>query len=1062
VSRGARHHGPLRVGGRLSGRAVAFNRWLPLSAGAAGRQGGWAAEALTIRRSGCTKFYRLDAAVRPPTRINRALQACLHARNVQSAPSRSRRTSTVESRPGRDLPSRVTPMSGGDEVQPYVQGSPPTPVLLKPVRIDLSAMFSTLASAATHTISGQWEAMTGDVAELVKATGVVTDPGEVAWLLVRRALLGAARALIAESSSLLRSVAGIAPDDMPEFIDGVLLEATVVVDEKFFRAPQELSIVAIFAEKLSEWLVNHGVTAPIGQSVERRLKTYFVHSLHLEWQRARKEYDPLRMSLDSPFAEAAAREAAWIAYSSWLEKQIAEGMLGQPFGLEELYVPLRGYYVVESRHLPKEAAALLSASHARFIVDLQAELDRWLASNAKDDPLRVISGGPGCGKSSFAKMFAAHVARQGKLRVMFVPLHQFDPSADIELAIGEFVRATHSLPYNPLDSNGGEEPLLIVFDGLDELAMQGKVASEVAQAFVRDVERMTGLRNRQDARIRVLLSGRELVVQANASEFRKRAQILHVLPYTTEQRREEEMELRIAAETEIQPTYDPGKLLSVDQRTVWWRQYGKISGRAYIDLPNELRRDDLVEITAQPLLNYLVALSFDRGELDFTQTVNLNAIYADLFTAVYDRAYGTGRHPAIRGMDQDHFLRVMEEIGVAAWHGDGRTTTVREIEEHCEASNLMSLLETFQDGAKSGVTRLLTAFYFRQHGNRKDGERTFEFTHKSFGEYLTARRIVRAARRIADELETRERTLEGGWDERDALKHWLQICGPASLDRYLFRFLENEVRLASDAAGGWMKVTSRLLSYVLRAGVPAELLDPRPKYREEERISRNAEEALLALGNTCARATGEQLVIRWPDRTSAGSWLGKLHPQRPGPTNGVAYSCLSHLALTKCVLDLKDFWNADLSNTNFDGSTLEYAVLMRATLKNTSFRHAQLNGANFRSAVLENVDFTDAFLSEAEFENATLTHVTLHHTEVQRVQLNRWNVRDSDIEVTESRSGPRGEIVFASGLISNIPGNLTPQEQMNIIVTDGVSPVRMKNMAMPVVSRGVKRRPTKR
>ena len=84
-----------RAGGALSGRVVAFNRWLPLSAGVVGRQGGWAAEALTIRRSRGTKFRRLNAAVRPPVNVNRARQASLlHVRNVQPAPSRSRRTST--------------------------------------------------------------------------------------------------------------------------------------------------------------------------------------------------------------------------------------------------------------------------------------------------------------------------------------------------------------------------------------------------------------------------------------------------------------------------------------------------------------------------------------------------------------------------------------------------------------------------------------------------------------------------------------------------------------------------------------------------------------------------------------------------------------------------------------------------------------------------------------------------------------------------------------------------------------------------------------------------------
>ena len=89
-------HARVEEGGRPSGRAAAFDRWLPFLAGVVGRQGGWAAEALTTRRSRCTKGNRLSAADRPPTRVSRAQRALspLHVRNVQPAPSRSRRSST--------------------------------------------------------------------------------------------------------------------------------------------------------------------------------------------------------------------------------------------------------------------------------------------------------------------------------------------------------------------------------------------------------------------------------------------------------------------------------------------------------------------------------------------------------------------------------------------------------------------------------------------------------------------------------------------------------------------------------------------------------------------------------------------------------------------------------------------------------------------------------------------------------------------------------------------------------------------------------------------------------
>src|SRR5690606_19492396 len=96
---------------------------------------------------------------------------------------------------------------------------------------------------------------------------------------------------------------------------------------------------------------------------------------------------------------------------------------------------------------------------------------------------------------------------------------------------------------------------------------------------------------------------------------------------------------------------DPHFLLEEDQRKIWWRQYGHATGKKYENIPIDLNRDDLHEITSQPLLNYLVALSFIRGELDFSQQVNLNTIYEDLLKAIYERAYADGPLKAVRNID---------------------------------------------------------------------------------------------------------------------------------------------------------------------------------------------------------------------------------------------------------------------------------------------------------------------------------------------------------------------------------------------------------------------------
>ena len=231
-----------------------------------------------------------------------------------------------------------------------------------------------------------------------------------------------------------------------------------------------------------------------------------------------------------------------------------------------------------------------------------------------------------------------------------------------------------------------------------------------------------------------------------ATKLREKKQISSVLPY-------------FVAEEERDKYHDPDGLPAEDQRQIWWQRYGKAAGKDYSALPADLGREHLAEITAQPLLNYLVALSYDRKTIKFTDKTTLNQIYADLIKAVYCRQYDEGGrvNSCAGGLEEGKFLRVLEEIALAVWHGDGRTATVSSIREKFTAGGIERYLEQFQEGAKAGVTRLLTAFYFRQSENHQDGDPTFEFTHKSFGEYLTARRIVRLLLVIQEELQRKQK-----------------------------------------------------------------------------------------------------------------------------------------------------------------------------------------------------------------------------------------------------------------------------------------------------------------
>jgi len=856
----------------------------------------------------------------------------------------------------------------------------PVSLLNRSISFSFKDLFKSATKAVVNGATGNFAKALGDVTDALASVRISQDCGEVAWLLIQRSLSQALHDLLEENEPLIYRDAdnplvilsrrGLPPDDpdaVTARLDLSLEQSEITIDENFFRSPRALPLLEHFKTPFRQWLELFGLNAAEADSIANRLPSYFVHALNEQWRARPEDYNCLKEAFDTPFTKAGAAEQAWQSYAALLQKQVDEPMFVEAFSLKQVYVPLRAYYFEKTAATDKETRLDPRAAEAtdakRIVIDLQQELDSWLANNDPSDAVRVISGGPGSGKSSFTKMLAAKLAEQNTRRVLFIPLHLLELSDDLEEAVRKFIRYLDPALTNPLAPEENAVPSLIIFDGLDELAMQGKIAAELAQQFVREILRKTDRLNVRPSRLKVLISGRELAIQSNTSDFKRPKQILHVLPY-------------FVSEASRREYTDAQNLLEQDQRQQWWSNYGKVSGNNYEGLPKELDRDELSEITSQPLLNYLVALSFTRGEVDLATESNLNVIYRDLLKAVYERGWAGGRNLALRGIEEDKFVRWLEEIAVAAWHGDGRTTTLEEIKSHTESGGGADLLNLFEEGADKGITRLLMAFYFRRAGVRESGEKTFEFTHKSFGEYLTAKRIVRLLRDMHEELERHRENVDKGWDEREVLRRWINLCGQSSLDKYIFRFMENEVRSAraSDAAH-WQRTLCRLIEFELRNGLPMEQVGIQT-FKEQTRQARNVEESLIAALSACARVSGKESRIEWPSNFSFAELLSRLH-SHPVEDAVFVYDHFNYLDAAGCELSIRDlyganFYRANLVEANLAGSYLEDANFEGANLRRAHLIRARLEAANLCGTDLTAADLTEADLSDVQVNEDTI------------------------------------------------------------------------------------------
>jgi uncharacterized protein YjbI with pentapeptide repeats len=478
-----------------------------------------------------------------------------------------------------------------------------------------------------------------------------------------------------------------------------------------------------------------------------------------------------------------------------------------------------------------------------------------------------------------------------------------------------------------------------------------------------------------------VLAGRELVVSALTGELGDERQIIHALGYLD---RDKRAQLGNDAARSIE-WQDPAKLLTADQRQQWWQNWATLSGKDYSDVPDAISRNkQLTELSDQPLLNHLLAITYTTRPDAIDSRTSINGVYASILTDVFKRSWGAndrsvGRAaqlPGLRRLREADFRRVFESIGLAVWqYGGGRSITLGEVERVADAEGVREPLALFTAAARSNAFDLLTAFYFRREG----AEVAFELTHKSFGEYFAARRLFR----LVEELH--------GWlaqdeiDGEEALRRWYRWTHAARITQEILDFLEGELRaLAVEEICDRRATLIRLFDRNLRTGMAhltGEGLPSQATFRQAQQRDAAAELALFTLigahsavliEKTEEMAVGERReVVRWspawPDRevqqrTSAWDLLRRLEA---GTAND---------PLVRRYMQGMDLEQQVLS-TNLAVACWVFATAKLANLSHANLLAANLFHADLRGADLSHADLRDADLFHADLRDADLSGV---------------------------------------------------------------------------------------
>lgn len=838
---------------------------------------------------------------------------------------------------------------------------------------DAKEFFSALGKTAVNIAMQDTKGATENALDMLKATGLEGQTAAaLAWELINTSLHRSIYNLVVESADLLTNKgiddAGI--EELSETLSLAMQKKPVGINSDFFTNPKQIALLSAIEQPLTDWLLGLGLSQYEANSIYLRLKDSFPVTLHQQWLSDAATYGPIQDAVISPFLQATKVEREWSMYHSWLQEQANKPVFSEAFGLKQVYVPLRGYYEEKAEQSEDLEQNQNQNRKKKCVVNVDDEIFRWVENYKADDAIKVISGGPGSGKSSTAKILAAEISQKiPGIHVLFIPLHLFDIDDDLSTAIENFIKDDRFLSFNPLDGTNGQERILLIFDGLDELSMRGKAASDAAMAFVEEVIIKINRYNGQGHRRQAIITGRDVAVQSTKNKLRKCKQVLKLLPYFVDE--------------EFYGDYhDPNSLLEVDQRNIWWEKYAKAKGLDYKELPEKLDKNSLTPITQEPLLNYLVALAFEGGRITFDENITLNVIYADLLKAVHKRKWEKETHPGTLDLTQDSFERVLEEIALAVWHGHGRTATFSSIQLACEKANLSSQLGEFKEDAKKGVSKLLTAFYFRESEQHVSNENTFEFTHKSFGEYLIGRKIARTFTQIHKHLQSYyQEPMSFPFNEETALTNWLELCGPAKVDRYIFEFLVNEIRDHKDFEPDWQKTAHQLIKRSVEKTWPIEKITGL-NFHEMKSYIHNANSTLMNIHFACAQRTKVRSEFNSKkDNNLLLEWVTASLPRVGGSQNSKA---ISYMSFPNCNFPLVNFNFLHIEDVSFLEGNVSFS-----TCVHSSFSHSDFSKVGFFNAVVRSTYFYDCEFINTHFQSSTFNLGQFKKTALDEANLNR-------------------------------------------------------------------------
>jgi len=816
-----------------------------------------------------------------------------------------------------------------------------------------------------------------------------------AWLLISGAALFALEKLISETK-LKTSPSQV---DLARLADDIATRVetrTYTLEPDFFSHPNGLRLLDDIAHEASSWIAKFGAELSPAAATAIFHK-YFPSGLHRVWLKDAALFKELETALSSPFVPFLKISAERDAYLQYIEDDFTSiRLIGQEeddptaVRLAQVFVPLRAFFEEAEERKNKRNVRRPDSEEARtrrHVVELFDELNNWINRSDRRDPLRIISGGPGIGKSSSMRAFAAYVARDESAYPLFIPLQKLGNSdRALKFRLDSYLTESKAFSFgkSPLDIHEvplSSGPILLIFDGLDELVRPGKDADEIAREFIFELQRLLetenyGLKDNQPPRVIAIVAGRIAAAGSAAKALKQSGrQVLHLLRYVEDRK--------------YNTFFDPNRLLKTDQRKTWWNLWQNAATSVPHKIPKQLLAQNLFEITVEPMLLYFIA--FVRPWEHAQKGLDRNALYNTLLRHFYMRECSKGdRNFATEFQTFEEYELVLQAMAMAAWYdGSTRNATIESVISLLTNWNLhlANALKNVIGSSKPAVGAAL-AFYMRP-GEQPN---SFEFIHKTFAEYLVARRVVAAVRSMAatlPEAHDTHRPLDDKFDTEHQLLIWLKLLGPRAFDHDLVRFVRDEVDSYASKNDKspiplWRRAILRCIRSAIEIGMPAHQLfvlsakdtPLRPQnFRDATDQAKNSEEALWVILNATILpflfdSDYELVEVTTPPAKGIDDTVNRLRPSLGN--SGIHLELFDGLNLEGALLGLQNLFGMRAFKTNLSRADMVFSNLGECDFRHAKFVDADLFGCIAFGSDFSDADFTGAQLSESRFQDCAL------------------------------------------------------------------------------------------